>query len=584
VSVDAVVAAAPTPREVATAFARRTRALLPTRADLQAMRRQPRRDVMAGVTVAMVALPLALAFGITSGVGASAGLVTAIVAGVLAALLGGSNLQVSGPTGAMTVVLLPIVAQFGSSGVLVVGMLAGVLLVGLAYAGAGRYMRYVPVPVIEGFTVGIAVIIALQQVPAALGVVATPGEGVIAAATGAVRTWSAAPDLTALAICASVAGVMLLAARLRPGLPVSLAAVIAVTVLTVATGARVNVIGALPAGLPTPSFPALDPGMFGRLLVPAIAVAALAALESLMSATVADGMSVGERHDSDRELFGQGIANLATPLFGGIPATAAIARTAVNVRSGARSRTAAMTQSVALLVVVLVASTWVGAIPLAALSGVLIATAIQMVEASSLVALLRSTRGDAAALLVTAGATVALDLVTAVILGLIVAGAFALHEVARSARLDEMDLDHADHSAEEQRLFDEHIVAYRLDGPLFFGAAHTFLIELAELREVRVVILRLSRVRNLDATGASVLADTIKRLEGRGVTVLLSGVRAEHQGILTRLGVYAELSSERHLFDSTPDAIAHSRVHARRLAHQPDGPPSDAPMRVGPAT
>lgn len=582
-NVRAAVGRTETPREVAAAFLQRTRALMPTRADLLAMRRQPRRDVTAGVTVAMVALPLALAFGITSGLGASAGLVTAIVAGLLAAIFGGSNLQVSGPTGAMTVVLLPIVAQFGASGVLVVGVIAGVLLVGLAYAGAGRYMRYVPVPVIEGFTVGIAVIIALQQVPAALGVAAAPGEGVIAAASDAVRSWLAAPDLAAIGICAAVAVVMLLAARVRPGLPVSLAAVIAATLVTTALAAHVSVIGALPAGVPTPSLPVVEPGILGRLLVPAIAVAALAALESLMSATVADGLSVGERHDSDRELFGQGIANLATPLFGGIPATAAIARTAVNVRSGARSRTAAITQSLTLLVVVLVASAWVGFIPLAALAGVLIATAIQMVEASSLVALLRSTRGDAATLLVTAGATVALDLVTAVILGLIVAGAFALHEVARSARLDEMELDHTDHSAEEQRLFDEHIVAYRLDGPLFFGAAHTFLLELAELREVRVVILRLSRVRTLDATGASVLADTVKRLESHGVTVLLSGVRAEHQGILTRLGVYAELSSERHLFDSTPDAIAHARTHARRLAHQPDVRRAEAPIGVGSA-
>ena len=570
-SLESVVAAAPTPRELAGSFVRRTRALLPVRADLSAMRRQPRRDVVAGVTVAMVALPLALAFGITSGLGASAGLVTAIVAGLLAALFGGSNLQVSGPTGAMTVVLLPIVAQFGASGVLVVGLIAGVLLIGLAYAGAGRYMRYIPVPVIEGFTVGIAVIIALQQVPAALGVPATPGEGVIAVASEAFRSWFAGPDITAVAIATSVAGVMLLAARVRPGLPVSLAAVVAVTVVATFAGLHARVIGALPAGLPAPSVPVVEVAMLGRLVVPAVAVAALAALESLMSATVADAMSVGERHDSDRELFGQGIANLATPLFGGIPATAAIARTAVNVRSGARSRAAAITQSLTLLVVVLVASSWVGSIPLAALAGVLIATAIQMVEASSVAVLLRSTRGDAAALLITAGATVALDLVTAVVLGLIVAGAFALHEVARSARLDEMELDHTDHSAEEQRLFDEHIVAYRLDGPLFFGAAHTFLLELAELREVRVVILRLSRVQNLDATGASVLADTIKRLEGRGITVLLSGARPEHQRILTRLGVYDELSSERHLFDSTPDAIAHARTHALRLAHQPVG-------------
>jgi SulP family sulfate permease len=532
------------------------------------MRLQPRRDVIAGLTVGVVALPLALAFGISSGLGAEAGLTTAIVAGALAAIFGGSNLQVSGPTGAMTVVLIPIVAEFGADGVLVVGILAGVLLVGLAYAGAGRYMRYIPLPVVEGFTVGIAVIIALQQVPAALGI-AVGSQGVVAGAAQAVAEWIDDPNLAPLAMAGSIVGAMLLASRLRPGVPVSLVAVIVASIVAATANIAVETIGVIPAGIPSPSLPPVQPGTIGNLVVPAIAVAALAALESLMSATVADGMSVGERHDSDRELFGQGIANLVTPLFGGIPATAAIARTAVNVRSGARSRLAAVTQSLALLAVILVASQWVGSIPLAALAGVLLATALQMVEASSLMALLRSTRGDAAALLITAGATIVLDLVTAVILGLVVAGAFALQQMARSARLDEIELDHADHTAEEQALFDDHIVAYRLDGPLFFGVAHTFLLELSELTEVRVVVLRMSRIATLDATGASVLADTIKRLEARGVTVMLSGVRPDHGSILSRLGVYDELATEHHIFGTTPDAIAHARTHARRLAHQP---------------
>lgn len=547
---------------------RRTLALRPEASDLAAIRRQPRRDVTAGVTVAIVALPLALAFGISSGLGAEAGLVTAIVAGILAAIFGGSNLQISGPTGAMTVVLVPIVAEFGPGAVLVVGLLAGVLLIALAYVGAGQYMRYVPLPVIEGFTVGIAVIIALQQVPAALGL-STTGEGILLGALTAISATVTSPQWAPIAIAVAVAAAMLLSARFRPGLPVSLAAVGAVTAITALARLDVPMIGAIPAGLPIPSLPAIDAGQLGSFLLPAIAVAALAALESLMSATVADGMTVGERHDPDRELFGQGIANLAVPLFGGIPATAAIARTAVNVRSGARSRLAAITQSLTLLLVVLVASTWVAFIPVAALAGVLIATAIQMVEVSSLAALLRSTRGDAIVLVLTAVATVAFDLVTAVILGMIVAGAIALRQVARAARLDELPLDHADHEAEERSVFDEHIVVYRLDGSLFFGAAHTFLLELSELSEVRVVVLRMSRVATLDATGASVLADTIKQLEGRGVTVLLSGIRPEHADVLRRLGVYEQLAHERHVFLRTPEAIGHARAHAARLGHAP---------------
>jgi SulP family sulfate permease len=547
----------------------RVRALLPRPADLRAMGRHPRRDVVAGLSVAVVALPLALAFGISSGRGAEAGLVTAIVAGVLAALFGGSHLQVSGPTGAMTVVLVPIVAQYGVEAILWVGLMAGVFLIGLALAGAGRAMRYVPIPVVEGFTIGIAVVIAMQQVPIALGVAAPAGESaVVLTAWSALGVWFTAPVWPSLAIAGGVAASMLLAARFRPGLPASLGSVVVATLVVGATQLPVATIGAIPAGLGLPALPGLQGVDIGRLVLPAVAVAALAALESLLSATVADGMRIGERHDSDRELFGQGIANLVVPLFGGVPATAAIARTAVNVRSGARSRLAAVTQSVALLGVVLVAAPLVGQIPLAALAGVLIATAIQMIEVSSLTAILRSTRGDAVVLVLVAVATLALDLVTAVILGLVVAGAFALQQVASAARLDEIAIDPSEHDAEEAALLDAHIVAYRLDGPLFFGAAHAFLLELSEISDVRVVVLRLSRLASIDATGASVLADTIARLEHRHVSVLLSGVRPEHESVLRRLGVFDRLADPKHIFRSTPDAIAHARVHAARWVHE----------------
>lgn len=549
---------------------RRTRSLLPGRAELRTLRRDPRRDLIAGITVAVVALPLALAFGITSGLGASAGIATAVVAGAVAAAFGGSNLQVSGPTGAMTVVLVPIVAQFGPSAVLVVGLMAGVLLLGLAYARAGRYVRYLPLPVVEGFTVGIAVVIALQQVPAALGVPAD-GEKVGVVAVNAVRAWLADPHWAQPAIAAAVAGVMLVAARRRPTWPVSLPAVVVAAVVVAWAGLGVATIGALPAGLPAPALPSVTWSQLSALVVPAVAVSALGALESLLSATVADGMSVGEQHDPDQELFGQGLANLAVPFVGGIPATAAIARTAVNVRSGARSRLAAIVHALVLLVIVMALAPAVGRIPLAALAGVLIATAAQMVQVSSVGALLRATRGDAWVLVVTAVATVVFDLVTAVILGLVVAGFFALQQVARSAYVDEepVRLDATDHDAEESALLAEHIVAFRLEGSLFFGAAHAFLLELSEVSDVRVVVLRMSRVVALDATGASVLADTISRLEARGVTVLLSGVRPDHEQVLTRLGVFDELAHERHVFARTPDALEHARTHARREEHAP---------------
>jgi SulP family sulfate permease len=492
------------------------------------MRRAPRRDLLAGLTVAIVALPLALGFGISSGLGAEAGLVTAVVAGVVAAAFGGSNLQVSGPTGAMTVVLVPIVHEHGASGVLTVGFLAGILLVALALARAGRVMAYVPAPVIEGFTLGIAGVIALQQVPAALGVPTPEGERTAVVAWHAAQDFARHPGGAAPVIALAVAAAMLTGARWRPAVPFSLLAVAAATVISGAAGLDVALIGELPAGLPAPDAGFLDVAAVPALMAPAVAVAALAALESLLSATVADGMTVDQRHDPDRELFGQGMANLAVPLFGGVPATAAIARTAVNVRSGATSRLAAITHALALAAVVFAAAPLVAKIPVAALAGVLLATAVRMVEAGSVMAMARSTRSDALVLVLTAAATLALDLVKAVILGLLVAGALALRAVAREARLETVPLTAdlpADHTETEHALLAEHIVAYRFDGPLFFAAGHRFLLELAEVADVRVVILRMSRVTALDATGALVLGDVVERLERRGVAVLLSGIR-----------------------------------------------------------
>ncbi|SCG71096.1 sulfate permease, SulP family [Micromonospora echinaurantiaca] len=533
--------------------------LLPQPADWRAVRRSPRRDLLAGVTVAVVALPLALAFGVTSGLGAQAGLVTAVVAGAVAAVFGGSNLQVSGPTGAMTVVLVPVVQRFGATGVLMVGAMAGLVLIALALARLGRYVRYLPVPVIEGFTAGIAVVIALQQVPAALGVADAHGERVWAVAADAVVRFAAHPAPAPLAVALGVAALMLLGARWRPGLPFSLIGVALATVLAETVPVELARIGALPNGLPAPSLSFLDPAAVGVLLPSALAVAALAALESLLSATVADGMTVGERHDPDRELFGQGLANLAAPVFGGIPATAAIARTAVNVRAGASSKLASLTHAVALAAIVLAAAPLVGRIPLAALAGVLLATTVRMVEAGSLRALARATRGDALVLVLTFTVTVALDLVTAVAVGVGVAVVIALRAVARTARVEQVPLDRGEHSAEEHALLADHIVAYRLDGPLFFAAAHNFLLQLSDVADVRVVILRMSRVSTIDATGAQVLGDAILRLQGRGITVLLSGIAPGHDQVLAALGVADQLRRDGLVFPDTPSAIRHAR-------------------------
>ncbi|MGW0146504.1 SulP family inorganic anion transporter [Streptomyces sp. NPDC003333] len=540
----------------------RIASLLPDRDDLGDVRRDPRRDLLAGLTVAIVALPLALGFGVSSGLGAEAGLATAVVAGALAAVFGGSNLQVSGPTGAMTVVLVPIVGTYGPTGVLTVGLMAGVMLVALAVLRAGKYMQYVPAPVVEGFTLGIACVIGLQQIPNALGVPEPEGDRVLVVTWRAVEEFAHSPNWTAVGLAATVAALMLAGARWRPTVPFSIVAVIAATaVAQLAHLDAAKPIGDLPSGLPAPTLAFLDPSALGSLLAPAVAVAALAALESLLSASVADGMTVGQRHDPDRELFGQGLANIAAPMFGGVPATGAIARTAVNVRTGATSRLAALTHAAVLAVIVFAAAPLVSRIPLAALAGVLLATAIRMVEVGSLRAMARATRSDALILVLTAVATLALDLVYAVIIGLVVAGALALRAVARQARLDQVPLDRGDHSAEEHALLAEHIVAYRIDGPLFFAAAHRFLLELTEVADVRVVILRMSRVSTMDATGALVLRDAVEKLTRRGILVLASGVRPDQRKVLDSVGALDLLQPDGRAYDTTPEAIRAARDH-----------------------
>ena len=554
----------------------RVRGMLPRRADYADVPRTWRTDVVAGLTVGVVALPLALGFGIATGLGAQAGLVTAIVAGLVAAVFGGSNVQVSGPTGAMTVVLVPVVAHFGAGAVMIVGLMAGVLVIIAAFAGVGRYLAFIPWPVVEGFTIGIAAIIFLQQVPTALGVPKPAGENTAAIAVRAVGdALGGAGTWQALALVALVAVIMVGSARLHRAIPGSLLAVVVATVVASVANLNVTLIGALPAGLPAPSLPSVSAGQLSELFSAALAVALLAGLESLLSAKVADGMSDAAPHDPDRELFGQGLANLVTPLFGGMPATGAIARTAVNVRSGGRTRLAAITHALVLVAVVYLGGSLVAEIPLAALAGVLMVTACRMVDVHGVRMVLRSTRGDAAVLLLTAAATIAFDLIVAVEIGVAVAALLALRAVARnaSATAEPVAATGPGFGAdgvtpdEEQELLSEHILTYRLDGALFFGAAQRFLSELTAVHGVQVVILRLPDLQVLDATGAQALGEIVAQLEARGITVLLKGPRPEHLRVLEAVGVLDRLAHERHLFDDLDAAIAHARLHVARSEH-----------------
>ncbi|WP_431238311.1 SulP family inorganic anion transporter [Mycolicibacterium aichiense] len=535
--------------------------LLPRLSDYADLPRSWRRDILAGITVGVVALPLALAFGISSGVGAAAGLITAVIAGVVAAIFGGSHVQVSGPTGAMAVVLAPIVAQHGVGSVALVTILAGVIVLAAGITGLGRAVTFIPWPVIEGFTLGIAAIIFLQQVPAAFGVEAPSGQRTLVAAWTVVAEaeWSSA--WRTLAIVAFVAAVMVGLPRVHRAIPESLTAVVVATLLVVAFHFPVATIGNLPAHLPAPLVPHADPAALRTLLGAAVAIAALAAIESLLSARVAATMSPTGPYDPDRELVGQGLASMASGLFGGMPATGAIARTAVNVRSGARTRLSAIVHSLLLLGVVYLATGPVAAIPLSALAGVLMVTSFRMISVSTVAKIVGSTRSDALAFTLTAVVTVCFDLIEAVEIGILIAAFFALRTVARRSSVVREDLPGPPQPG------DERIALLRLDGAMFFGAAERLSNAITNYPDVSVVIIRMSQLGMLDATGAHTLAEIAEDLEARGVTVIIKGVRPEHMALLANIGIVDALRHENHLIDSLDDAIAHARSHVARAVY-----------------
>lgn len=550
--------------------------LLPGGSDYIGLRRSWARDLTAGVTVGVVALPLALGFSVATGVGPAPGLITAVIAGAVAAVFGGSHVQVSGPTGAMTVVLAPLVAAHGPNVVFPVAVLAGVMVLIAGILRLGRLLSYIPWPLIEGFTVGIALVIAAQQVPNALGVAKPDVENVAAAAAVALARFIQQPHWAVVGLLALSVTLTALLPRVHRSVPSSLLAVIVVTVVAALTGADVERIGVVPSELPVPSLPDLSNA--GSLLGPAFVVAFLAALESLLSAKVADGMSDAPRYNPDRELFGQGLANIASGLGGGMPATGALARTAVNARAGAHTQLAALTHALVLAVIVYTASGWVGRIPLVALAGVLIVTAFRMVEQHTVRAVLRSTRSDAAVFLITAAATVAFDLITAVEAGLALAVFLVVVRMSRSAQAvrepwgSDGITDDAEHA-----LLSEHVLIYRLDGPLFFAVAARFLHQLTATADVRVVILRLSAMAMLDATGARALGEIVEQLADRDITVLLKGATPEHTRLLSAVGVLPPLLERHHVFATLPEAIDHAAKHVARHAHEGATSPDHAP-------
>ncbi len=523
-------------------------------------------DMIAGVTVGLVALPLAMAFGIASGVTPQAGLYTAVVAGFLISALGGSRTQIGGPTGAFVVIVAGIVAKFGLPGLAMVTLMAGVLLVAMGLTGLGSAVKFIPRPVVIGFTNGIALLIASTQIKDFLGLrtPVVPSEflprlRLLSAYVGTVN-W------VALGLSAGALAILLLLPRVTKRIPASMVALLFCTVLAVVFRLPVETIGSkfggIPQGLPPFVWPDFHSEHFIPLIPAAFTVAALAAVESLLSAVVADGMT-GDRHNSNVELVAQGIANLASPLFGGIPATGAIARTATNIRSGATSPLAGMVHAVTLLLVLLVAAPLAKFVPLGALAAVLFVVAYNMGEWKHIGSILRLSKADIAVWFVTFLLTVIADLTVAVGVGLGLAALLYIYRIAETTTVAPVDdayiRDGLAHNLQGQ-ILPPYLSLLRIHGPFLFGSTDKLFEATADLEKLQpVVVLRLRNMTAIDATGIHALETLAKRLRTSGRTLLLCGAMQQPSKLLRQAKFLDELGRE-NVLPNIQAALDRARV------------------------
>jgi SulP family sulfate permease len=495
-----------------------------------------RADALAGLTVAIIALPLAMALGIASGASPDKGLVTAIVAGLLISALGGSRVQIGGPTGAFVVVVFSVIANHGYDGLVLATMVAGLLLIIAGYAGAGRLIRYIPHPVITGFTAGIAVIIATSQIKDFLGldVANVPAEFIPkwAAYLGAIGTI----DWTTFALAAASLMTIVAVRIVAPKLPAFLIAVIAGSAAVWGFGLHVDTIGArfpdMQLGLPPPAFPAFSMAKVQEVLPSAFTIAFLAGIEALLSCVVADGMT-GFRHRSGQELIGQGAGNMASALFGGLPATGALARTAANVKAGGRTPVAGICHSLFLLCFVLFASRALELVPMAVLAAVLLVVAWGMSEARRFLLLMRMPIGERTVLLITFTLTILVDLTVAIGVGVTLA---SLMFIARMSESVAVTPDSEVEDAEQRENLPEGVEVFRINGPFFFGVAGELLDALKRIgRAPRAIILRMEEVPFIDASGAVALAEFLEQAAADEVQVVLCAPRPQLLALLKEL-------------------------------------------------
>lgn len=528
-------------------------------------------DLSAGLTVGVIALPLAIGFAIASGVTPQQGLWTGIVAGLAVALLGGSRFQVAGPTGAFVPILFVTVAEHGYSGLALAAMMAGVMLIALGALKMGKLLKFFPYPVVAGFTSGIAVIIFCGQLNEFFGLGLKMPEhvpqqiGVLARHLSDVN-WSA------VAVGASSVAIIYLWPRISRRVPATIIAVTATSLVAYFAQLAVPTIGsrfgAIPAGFPGWHFPALSLETIRQLMGPAFTIAALGAIESLLSATVADGIAE-TRHNPNQELIGQGIANILSPIVGGIAATGAIARTAANIRNGARTPLAAVIHSLVLLVVALVATRLVAFIPLAALSAVLLTVAIRMAEPHTFIELWRGPRSDFAVMVTAFGLTVVFDLTIGVAAGMFMAVALFLRQMEAVSHIrlvtPESEPESPGTNSMHGKNIPEGVVLYRIEGPLFFAAAENLdQVLRGSGGKPKIVIFRMRNVPAMDASGLHAFRIAIQKLHRDGVRIFFTAVQPQPMKVMFESGLVTSLGEHKFCADLDQALVACQEVLAAK--------------------
>lgn len=498
-------------------------------------------DIVAGITVGLVALPLAMAFAISSGVKPEAGIYTAIIAGIAVSAFGGSRCQVAGPTGAFVVVIAGIVTKFGVSGLLMCTAMAGAILVLMALTGLGSAVRFIPRAVTIGFTNGIALLIASTQIKDFFGLTVDPVPSEFLERMHALASHSASLSLPATVTALATLAIVLLWPRLTSKVPGTIIALAVTTLACALFSVPVETIGTkfggIPTGLPKVSIPEFRPDLFLPLLPSALTVAMLAAIESLLSAVVADNMS-GDRHKPDAELLAQGAANLLVPMFGGIPATGAIARTATNIRSGATSPVAGIVHGITLLAIILVAAPLARFIPLPTLAAILMVVAYRMGEWKEIRPILRLSNADRVVWLATFSLTVLADLTIAVQVGMVLAALLYIHRVSATTTVGSVTDENLG-DGEPRVLTDKYIPSYcsviRIRGPFLFGATEKLDRATADISKFgAIVVLKVTYMTAIDGTGIHALETLAKRLDESGRKLIVCGAQSQPAEMIER--------------------------------------------------